>query len=41
VRSRAALKKIEQAVRPLAGDIPLRFELGCQTIKPKPVLSKS
>jgi len=41
VRSRAALKKIEQEVRSLAGDIPLRFELGCQTIKPKPVPSKS
>jgi len=39
VRSRAALRKIEQEVRPLAGDVPLHFELGCQTIKPKPVVS--
>ena len=40
VRSRSALKKIEQEVRPLAGDVPLHFELGCQTIKPRPVVSK-
>lgn len=41
VRSRAALAKIEQEVRAIAGNVPLRFELGCQTIKPKPVPSKS
>jgi cytidylate kinase len=41
VRSRAALRKIEQEVRAIAGTVPLRFELGCPTIKPRPVVSKS
>ncbi len=41
VRSRAALGKIEQEVRTIAGDVPVLFELGCQTIKPKPVPSKA
>ena len=40
VRSRAALEKIEQEVRAIAGNVPLHFELGCQTIKPRPVVSK-
>ena len=40
VRSRSALRKIEQEVRAIAGDVPVLFELGCQTIKPKPVSSK-
>jgi len=40
VRSRAALKKIEQEVRAIAGHVPLLFELGCQAIKPRPVVSK-
>lgn len=40
VRSRSALKKIEQEVRAIAGNVPLLFELGCQAIKPRPVVSK-
>ena len=40
VRSRAALRKIEQEVRAIAGHVPLLFELGCQAIKPRPVVSK-
>ena len=41
VRSRAALRKIEQEVRAIAGTVALRFELGCQTLKPRPVVSRS
>ena len=41
VRSRAALRKIEQEVRAIAGTVALRFELGCPTLKPRPVVSKS
>lgn len=41
VRSRAALRKIEQEVRAIAGTVALHFELGCQTIKPGAVVSKS
>jgi len=41
VRSRAALKKIEQEVRAIAGTVALRFELGCPTLKPRPVVSRS
>ncbi len=41
VRSRAALGKIEQEVRAIAGTVPLLFELGCQTLKPRPVVSRS
>jgi osmotically-inducible protein OsmY len=41
VRSRAALRKIEQEVRAIAGTVALRFELGCPTLKPRPVVSRS
>jgi hypothetical protein len=40
VRSRAALRKIEQEIRPMGSDFPLQFELSCQTLKPKPIASK-
>lgn len=40
VRSRSALRKIEQEVRAIAGHVPLLFELGCQAIKPRPIVSK-
>ncbi len=41
VRSRAALRKIEQEVRAIAGTVALLFELGCPTLKPRPVVSRS
>lgn len=40
VRSRAALRKIEQEIRPMGSDFPLLFDLSCQTLKPKPITSK-